>query len=117
MLPCGVASLDNLKGEGTMKRIASEDLDDCVFIGEDGSVLEPGMDSFVLMPDPKARRAGGPCRLWLVQEGSFGYCPAELEMGGFDEAESACGAFSLGMGRSPEEADELILASMGGGTA
>ena len=100
-----------------MKRIVPDDLDDCVFVGEDGSVLEPGMASFVLMPDPKARRAGGPCRLWLVQEGSLGYCPTELEMGSFEEAESACDAFNLDMGLSPEEADELILASMGGGTA
>ena len=57
------------------------------------------------------------CRLWLVTEGGPDYCPTELEMGGFEEAESACDAFNLGMGWPPEEADELILASMGGGTA
>ena len=100
-----------------MKRIASEDRHDCVFIGEDESVLEPGVASFVLMPDPKAHRNGGPCRLCLVTEGSLGYCPTELEMGSFEEAKSACDAFNLGIGWSPQEADQLILASMGGGTA
>ena len=100
-----------------MKLVVSEDLHDCVFIGEDGGVLKPAVASFVLMPDPKAHPNGGPCRLSLVTESSLSYCSTDLERGSFYDTESACDAFNHGIGRSQQEADELILASMGGGTA
>ncbi len=80
------------------------------------SVLDPAVTPFVLMPDPGVRVRGGPCQLWLVTMGSFGYHPTELEMASFEEAERACDDANLAMGWSPEAADEVILASMGGGT-
>ena len=91
-----------------MKRIVSEDLHDCVFIGEDGGVLKPGVASFVLMPDPKEYRNRGPCGLCLITDGSLGYCLTELDFRSFEKAESVRDAFNLGIGRSPQEAGELI---------
>ena len=73
--------------------------------GPDGSVLDPAATPLVLMPDSKMRRDGGPCRRWNVTEDSL------------DETEDAFDAANFRMGWSPEEADGMFLASMGGGTA
>ena len=100
-----------------MKRITAEELDEAIFIDDDGAVLDPAVTPYVLMPDPKPSGEDEPCQLWLVTKGEFGYCPTELEMASHCEAQEACDAFNLRMGWSPEEADRIILASMGGGTA
>ena len=100
-----------------MKRITAEDLDEAVFIDDDGTVLDPAVTPHVLMPDPKNREEGEPCQLWLVTKDGLGYCPTELEMASRREAQEACDAFNLRMGFSQEEADRMILASMSGGTA
>ena len=91
-----------------MVRIAAEDLDDCMFVDADGNVLDPAVTPYVLTPDPKVRRADGPGHLPLE---------VEVEMEPFDEAERACDAANARMGWTREEADRVILASMGGGTA
>ena len=88
-----------------------------IFLGEDGSVLDPAATPFVLMPDPRVRRDGGPCWLWIVTEDSLGDCSTELEMDSFDEAEDVFDAANFRMGWWSEEAAGMILASMGGGTA
>ena len=49
-----------------MKRITAEDLDEAVFIDEDGTVLDPAITPHVLMPDPNPPEEGQPCQLWLV---------------------------------------------------
>ena len=102
-----------------MVRIAAEDLDDCMFVDADGNVLDPAVTPYVLTPDPKVRRADGPCRLWIVTRDDPGHLPleVEVEMEPFDEAERACDAANARMGWTREEADRVILASMGGGTA
>ena len=100
-----------------MKRITAEDLDEALFIDDDGVVLEPAITPHVLMPDPKTREEGEPCQIWLVMKDHCGYCPTELEMPSRREAQEACDAFNLRMGVSQEEADRIILASMSGGTA
>ena len=100
-----------------MKRITAEDLDETVFIDDDGTVLDPAVTPHVLMPDPKTPEQGQPCQLWLVTKDELGYCPTELEMASGRKAREACDAFNLRRGFSPEEADRIILASMGGGTA
>ena len=100
-----------------MKRITAEDLDEALFIDDDGIVLVPAITPHVLMPDPKTREEGEPCQLWLVIKDECGYRPTELEMASGREAQEACDAFNLRMGFSQEEADRIILASMSGGTA
>lgn len=98
-------------------RITAEELDERRFIDEDGNLLDPAETPFVLMPDPKAREAGGPCPLWIVTRGGQGYFPTEIEMENWNEAEKACDAANARMGWTRDEADRIILASMGGGTA
>ena len=99
-----------------MKRITADDLDEAVFIDDDGTVLDPAITPHVLMPDPKPPE-DQPCRLWLVIKGECGYRPTEMEIANSREAQEACDAFNLRMGFSQEEADRIILASMSGGTA
>ncbi len=99
-----------------MKRITADDLEEAVFIDDDGTVLDPATSPHVLMPDPKPSQ-GQPCRLRLVIKNESGYRPTEMEMASSREAKEACDAFNLRMGFSPEEADRIILASMSGGTA
>ena len=100
-----------------MPRITAERPLEAVFMDEDGTVLDPAVTPYVLMPDPKPAPEGEPCQLWLVTKGGLGYCPTELEMASSREAHEACDAFNLRMGFSQEEADRIILASMSGGTA
>ena len=100
-----------------MKRITADDLDQAVFIDDDGTVLDPAITPHVLMPDPKAPEKGQPCQLWLVIKDECGYHPTEMDMASGREAQKACDAFNLRMGFSQEEADRIILASMSGGTA
>lgn len=100
-----------------MKRITAERLHEAVFMDDDGTVLDPAVTPYVLLPDPKLSPEGEPCQLWLVTRGEFGYCPTEVELASRSEAQEACDAFNLHMGFSREEADRIILASMGGGTA
>lgn len=99
-----------------MKRIAAGDLDETVFIDDDGTVLDPAITPYVPMPDPKPPE-GQPFRLWLVIKDECGYRPTEMEMASGREAQEACDAYNLRMGFSREEADRIILASMSGGTA
>lgn len=99
-----------------MKRITADDLDETVFIDDDGIVLDPAITPYVLMPDPKPPE-GQPCRLWLVIKDECGYRPTEMEMASASEAQEACDAYNLRMGFSQDEADRIILASMSGGTA
>ena len=80
-------------------------------------MLDHAATSFIPMPDPKAYREGGPCRLWLVTKNSVKCCPTELEMASLNEAEGACDTGNREIGRSQEEADGVILASMGGASA
>ena len=100
-----------------MVRITAEDLDDCMFVDADGNVLDPAITPYVLIPDPKVCETDRPCQLWIVTTDDAGYLPSEVEMGSFDEAERACDAANARMGWTREEADRIILASMGGGTA
>ena len=100
-----------------MRRVTAEDLDEAVFIADDGTVLDPAISPHVLMPDPKPPEEGRPCQLWLVIKDELGYRPTEMEMASGREAQEACDSFNLRMGFSPEEADRIILASMSGGTA
>ena len=37
-----------------LKRITAEDLHDCLFLGEDGTVLDPATTTFVLMASLKS---------------------------------------------------------------
>ncbi len=97
--------------------IGADDLDETMFIDEDGNLLDPAVTPFVLMPDPKARKAGGACQIWIVTEGGQGYLPTELMMENWEEAERACDAANSRMGWSPDDVDRIILASMSGGTA
>lgn len=97
--------------------IAADDLDEARFIDEDGNLLDPAATPFVLMPDPKARDAGGACRIWIVTKGGQGYLPTEATMENWEEAEKACDAANSRMGWSREDVDRIILASMSGGTA
>ena len=53
----------------------------------------------------------------IATRDSLGYCPIELNMGSIDEAKDACAATNLTISWSPEEADGVILGSMGGRTA
>ena len=99
-----------------MKRITADDLDEAVFIDDDGTVLDPAISSHVLMPDPKPPE-DRPCRLWLIIKDECGYRPTEMDMASSREAQEACDAFNLRMGFSQEEADRIILASMSGGMA
>ena len=46
-----------------------------------------------------------------------GYHPTQLEMATYDEADRACDAYNAQMGWTREQADRIILASMGGGEA
>ena len=100
-----------------MVRITAEDLDDSMFVDADGNMLDPAITRYVLMPDPRVRETDRPCQLWIVTTDDVGYLPSEVEMGSFDEAERACDAVNARMGWTREEADRIILASMGGGTA
>ncbi|MDD9991544.1 MAG: hypothetical protein OXP75_07075 [Rhodospirillales bacterium] len=99
-----------------MKRITADDLDEAVFINDDGTVLDPAITPHVLIPDPKPPE-DQPCRLWLVIKDERGFRPTEMEMTSSSEAQEACDAFNLRMGLSQEEADRIILASISGGTA
>ena len=57
---------------------------------------------------------------WLrtaVRKDQSGYVSLDLEMPSFEEARAACDAVNARMDWTPEEADRIILASMGGGTA
>ena len=45
------------------------------------------------------------------------YHPTQLEMAIYDEADRACDAYNAQIGWTREEADRIILASMGGGEA
>ena len=100
-----------------MQRITAERLLETVFMDNDGTVLDPAITPYVLMPDPKPTPGGEPCQLLLLTRGEFGYCPTEVELASRSEAQQACDAFNLQLGFSREEADRIILASMGGGTA
>ena len=100
-----------------MKRVTVEELCEFIFVDDDGTVLDPGVDAYVLTPDPKARRRGGPCHIWLVSGGCAGDCPTGLEMESWKEAEEGCDAANAQLGRSPEEADRIILACMAGGAS
>ena len=100
-----------------MVRITAEDLDDCMFVDADGNVLDPAITPYLLMPDPKVRETDRPCHLWIVTTDDVGYLPSEAEIGSFHEAERACDAANARMGWTREEADRIILTSMGGGTA
>ena len=100
-----------------MKRITAEDLDEAVFIDDDGTVLDPAVTPHVLMPDPKTPEQGQPCQLWLVIKDECGYRPTGLEMASRLKAQEACDAFNLRMDFCQEEADRIILASMNGGMA
>ena len=100
-----------------MERITVTDLDDCIFFEADGNVLDPAVTPYVLMPDPKVRQTDNPCQLRIVTKDDASYLPSEVEMGSFDEAERPCGAANARMGWPLEEADGIILAPMGGGTA
>ena len=100
-----------------MAKITAEDLDDCMIIDADGNVLEPTVTPYVLMHDTKVHDTDRPCQLWIVARDDSGYLPSQVEMGSLDEAERACDAANARMGWTREEADRIILASMGGGTA
>ena len=100
-----------------MVRINAKDLDDCMFVDADGNVLDPAVTPYVLMADPKEFGTNDPCQLWIVTTDDAGYLPAEVEMDNFDKAEKACDAANARLGWTREEADRIILASMGGGTA
>ena len=101
-----------------MQRITASELLNARFIGEDGEVLEPDATPHILMPHPRANRTRGPCSLCIVMNDAHGgYHPTELEMATYDEADRACAAYNAQMGWTREEADRIILASMGGGEA
>ena len=99
-----------------MVRITAEDLDDCMFVDSDGNVVDPAVTYYVFMPDPKVRQTDSPCQLWIVTRDGVGYLPLKVDMGSFNEAERACDTANARMGWTREEADGIILASMGGGT-
>ena len=100
-----------------MVRITAVDLDDCIFVDAGGNALDPAVTPYLLMPDPKVHDTDSPCQLWIVNRDDAGYLPSEVEMRSFDEAERACDTANARMGWTREEADGIILASMGGGTA
>ena len=104
-------------GERQLQRITAGELDERRFMDDEGNILDPLVTPFVLMPDPGACGSGRPCRLWIVTKGALGYCPTEVEMASWDEAERACDAANARMGWTPEEVDRIILYSMAGGTA
>ena len=45
-----------------MVRITTEEFDDCMFVNANGNVLDITITPYVLLPDPKALRSGGPCQ-------------------------------------------------------
>ena len=100
-----------------MTRITTDELLEMIFVDDDGEVLDPETTPYVLMPHPGARPTSRPCELCIARKDQSGYNPLDLEMPSFDEARAACDAVNAQMNWTPEEADRIILASMGGGTA
>ena len=98
-----------------MVRITAEGLDDCMFVEVDGNVLDPAVTPYVL--DPKVHDTDRPRQLWIVTRDDPGYLPSKVQMGSIIEAERACDAAYARMGWAREEADRIVLSSMGGGTA
>ena len=96
-----------------MKRVIAEELYECSFIEEDGTLYDPVSDPHELMPDPKVR--DGPRPIWIVPAKGLGYFPTEMEMASREETEKTCDAANIRMGISLDEVDRIILASMGGG--
>ena len=101
----------------TMVRITAEGLDDCMFVDVDGNVLHPAVTPYVLMHDPKVHDTDRPHQLWFVTRDDPGYLPSKFQMESIIEAERACDVANARMGWTREEADRIVLASMGGGTA
>ena len=89
--------------------IAADDLDECRFVDEDGNLLHPVATPFILMPDPKARDAAGPCQLWIVTKGGQAYLPSEVEIENWEEAEGACDAANSRVGRTRRRAGVFVV--------
>ena len=99
----------------TPLRFTAEELCECSFIEEDGTLHDPGSNPYVPMPDPKVR--DGPCPIWIVPAEGLGYFPTEVGIASWEEAEKACDAANIQIGWSLYKVDLIILASMGGGTS
>ena len=95
------------------RMVAADDLSQITILDDDDNVVMP--NCFVWVADIRARETGGPCEVFIAQEGADAMRETGLFFPSWVEAEEACGVANSEHW-TEDEVGRIVFAIHGGGS-